>query len=84
MSKSPYLSSPHRLPDILAAIQVMGSHRWDSRDINGWKMNLGDTPLSAASWEQLFASHPEFFGSTRRTTDGSTDYFLRLRRSYEL
>ena len=80
--KSPYLSSSHRLPDILAAIQVMGSQRWDSREIKDWVTTLGPEPQSALSWEALFTDHPEFFGSTPRS-EGGTYYFLRLRRSYE-
>jgi hypothetical protein len=78
---SPYLV-PNRLPDILAAIQVMGSHFWDSRQIEHWVNNLGPKPQSAASWEALFADHPEFFGNDE-LKDGRTLYVLRLRRAYE-
>ena len=80
--KSPYLSSTERLSDILAAIQVMGSHRWDSREMKDWKMHLGDHPQSGATWEDVLSQHPEFFGTTRKD-GGATYHFLRLRRSYE-
>lgn len=79
--KSPYLAHEHRLADILAAIQVMGSHLWDSRPIEHWKTHLGPAPQSAATWEALFAQHPEFFGDI--VYDDRTTYFLRLRRAYE-
>src|ERR1043166_5648521 len=78
--KSPYLSS-HRLADVLAAIQVMGSTVWDSRPIEHWKPHLGDVPQSASSWEEIFTQHPEFFGV--REWQGRNTYFLRLRRAYE-
>ncbi len=79
--KSPYLTHDQRLADILAAIQVMGSHLWDSRPIEHWKQNLGPMPQSAASWEELFSQHPEFFGTSE--FEGVTSHSLRLRRAYE-
>jgi hypothetical protein len=79
--KSPYLDNEHRLADILAAIQVMGSHLWDSRNTEDWKRHLGEKPQSALSWEALFAEHPEFFGQA--DWGGKTLHFLRLRRAYE-
>jgi hypothetical protein len=80
--KSPYLAHALRLADVLAAIQVMGSHLWDSRPVEDWKLNLGERPQSIASWEELFTAHPEFFGS-RKSNDGRMLYYLRLRRAYE-
>jgi hypothetical protein len=77
---SPYLE-PNRLPDILAAIQVMGSHLWDSRTVEDWKLNLGDKPQSAGTWEKLFLDHPEFFGTNN--WNGRELHVLRLRRAYE-
>ena len=81
MNKSPYLRHQGRLADVIAAIQVLGSHLWDSREIKDWKKNIGDEPLSANSWESVFSDHPEFFGSDSRVN--KTFYFLRLRRAYE-
>src|SRR5437867_10880401 len=78
---SPYLI-PNRLPDVLAAIQVMGSHLWDSREMKHWMENLGEKPQSADLWESVFAAHPEFFGRDT-LKDGRTLYVLRLRRSFE-
>jgi hypothetical protein len=79
--KSPYLGNEHRLADILAAIQVMGTHLWDSRPIDHWQPNLGEKPQSAKSWDELFLEHPEFFGEAQ--WDDKKIYFLRLRRAYE-
>ena len=78
--KSPYLVE-HRLADVLCAIQVMGSHAWDSRKIEDWQENLGSKPQSANTWEDVLADHPEFFGS--RVWKENRLHFLRLRRSYE-
>ena len=78
--QSPYLAE-HRLADILAAIQVMGSHVWDSRPLEHWKPHLGAEPQSTTSWEVVFAQHPEFFGT--QEWEGRQQYFLRLRRAYE-
>jgi hypothetical protein len=79
--KSPYLDHL-RLADVLAAIQVTGSHLWDSRPIEDWKLNLGERPQSVATWEELFTAHPEFFGSSK-SKDGQMLYYLRLRRAFE-
>jgi hypothetical protein len=80
--KSPYLSDPHRLADILAAIQVFGSHRWDSREMKDWQEHLGEKPQSGKSWELVLAEHPEFFG-TYLGKQGQMYHYLRLRRAYE-
>jgi hypothetical protein len=81
MNHSPYLLYQGRLADVIAAIQVLGSHLWDSREIKDWKKNIGEKPLSANEWETIFMDHPEFFGKDIR--DGRAFYFLRLRRAYE-
>lgn len=57
---SPYLSNSRRLADILAALQVMGAYTFSSRKYDSWVEKLGE-PLSAASWDLIFAEHPEFF-----------------------
>ena len=57
---SPYLSSSHRLADVLAGIQVMGAYAWASRKSASWAEKLVK-PLSAPDWNRIFAEHPEFF-----------------------
>ncbi len=57
---SPYLSSGHRLADVLAGIQVMGAYTWATRKTSSWAEKLGK-PLSAREWNEIFQQHPEFF-----------------------
>jgi hypothetical protein len=81
-TQSPYLSSPHRLADVLAAIQVFGTHRYASRSLLDWSQILGERPQSARTWQEVLSAHPEFFGSSEQD-DGQNFYFLRLRRSMQ-
>lgn len=59
--KSPYISNPNRLADLIAAIQVMGSYGFASRPLDRWEARLGRIPVSAERWEFVFKEHPEFF-----------------------
>jgi hypothetical protein len=59
-SDSPYLSNGRRLADVLAAIQVMGAYTFSGRKYDSWVEKLGE-PLSATTWNLVFAEHPEFF-----------------------
>ncbi len=74
---SPYLGSSARLADILAAIQVMGSYPWATRDESKWQEKLG-SPLSGVSWVTVFKEHPEFF---RVNEEGGIT--LRWRHGYD-
>jgi hypothetical protein len=74
---SPYLDSPNRLADILAAIQVMGSYPLATRNESKWQEKLG-SPLSAPSWVTVFEKHPEFF---RVNDEGGIT--LRWRHGYD-
>ncbi|WP_457096841.1 hypothetical protein [Lysobacter sp. P5_B9] len=58
---SGYLRRPERLADLIAAIQVMGTYRFAVRRLDRWEKRLGRIPLSAVSWCEVFAQHPEFF-----------------------
>jgi hypothetical protein len=71
---------------VLAAIQVMAAFRWDQRILDHWTDQLGRKPRSAATWSEVFADHPEFFGSTRdiderHDRERPEQYFLRWRWS---
>lgn len=57
---SPYLTNPHRLADILAALQVMGTYSWASSEVDKWEQRLGK-PASTENWRVIFDEHPEFF-----------------------
>jgi hypothetical protein len=59
---SPYLEKPTRLADIVAAIQILGTDRYEKRRLEAWAKYLGDQPTSDRSWKHLFEKHPEFFG----------------------
>ena len=60
-TNSPYLSSPHRLADVLAAIQAMGSYKFYKLDFPGWADRICGDPSTAESWAAVFRDHPEFF-----------------------
>ncbi len=60
-STSPYIRNPNRLADLIAAIQVLGSYRCASRQLQKWEKRLGRDPVSATNWETIFKQHPEFF-----------------------
>jgi hypothetical protein len=83
MTKSPYLEHELRLQDVMAAIQVMGTYKWDSRPAEHWREILGIQPLSEEKWERIFEKHPEFFGEEPSKQHGKK-MFLRWRRAYEL
>jgi hypothetical protein len=60
-SKSPYLKNAARLADLIAAIQVMGTYRFASRNLSKWEKRLGRKPVSAETWMTIFQEHSEFF-----------------------
>ena len=74
----PYLDSPGRLADLLAAIQVLGTYEFAARDIARWEKRLGRKPKSADSWHEVFLDHPEFF-----TCDDEQKLALVWRRSFK-
>ena len=67
--ESPYLKSPDRLGDVVAAILVMGTYKFDSMPTDKWQEYIGGQPKSAASWSDLFTQHPEFFSVDRKRHD---------------
>lgn len=77
-NRSPYLVQ-HRLADLIAAIQVLGTYKFASRDPEKWEQSLGRKPLSAESWHRVFEEHPEFF----RIKGADKKASLMWRRSYE-
>ena len=60
-AQSPYLSSPHRLADVLAAIQAMGNYKFYKLDYAGWADRISGDQTQAAHWAKVFREHPEFF-----------------------
>lgn len=58
-ARSPYLESG-RLEKVLAAIQILGSYDWASREAVSWAGKL-ETLQDSEDWLKLFKDHPEFF-----------------------
>jgi hypothetical protein len=58
---SPYIAYQNRLEDLIAAIQVLGTYGFASRELYKWEARLGRKPVSAENWLIVFKQHPEFF-----------------------
>jgi hypothetical protein len=59
--KSPYLSDPNRLADVIAAIQVMSTYKFYKLPFDGWADRINADPSRATYWQNIFEQHPEFF-----------------------
>lgn len=59
--QSPYLKRGNRLADVVAALQVMGTYKFASRELQAWEKSIGRPPSSASGWLEVFSDHPEFF-----------------------
>ncbi|MGF6647114.1 hypothetical protein [Paraburkholderia sp. GAS82] len=58
---SPYLSDPHRLADVIAAIQAMATYGYYKLTFEGWADRISADVSQAAKWQKVFLDHPEFF-----------------------
>lgn len=76
---SPYLVSPKRLADVIAAIQFLGIYKFNKLTVEKWAERIGSDPVSAPDWRTVFKEHPEFFrmGSTEKKVS------LVWRRAYQ-
>ena len=61
MSKSPYLKDDHRLADVIAAIQAMGTYKYYKLDFAGWSSRISGDETQDNLWRKVFEEHPEFF-----------------------
>lgn len=77
MAKSPYLK-PHRLADVIAAIQFMSLHIHSSQPCEQWAHYISGDAKRADHWRMVFNEHPEFF---RRSPDFRDHYALIWRRA---
>ena len=59
--KSPYLASTHRLADVIAAIQVMGTYKYYKLSISKWAERISGLSRDSNYWNKVFKEHPEFF-----------------------
>jgi hypothetical protein len=76
--QSPYVTNQHRLADVIAALQVMGTYSYSGRSVEAWGKLLGEKPRSAETWLEVFNDHPEFF---RSGVEDDGFHTLALRRS---
>ena len=60
--RSPYLKDG-RLPDVIAALQIMGAGERPENWIKGWAKELSHNESDAEvnRWTTVFSEHPEFF-----------------------
>ena len=79
MPKSPYLNEPTRLPEVLSAIQVMGTYKFYKLDFAGWADRISGDAKQADHWKRVFEEHPEFF----RLDAGRGKASLVWRRTYQ-
>jgi len=59
--ESPYIKNKNRLPDVLAAIQVMATYRFYKLDFKNWSMRISGDEQNFNYWKNIFEHHPEFF-----------------------
>jgi hypothetical protein len=59
--KSPYLSDPNRLADVISAIQVMSTYKFYKLPFDGWADRISADSSRAGYWQRIFEQHPEFF-----------------------
>lgn len=58
---SPYLKKSGRLGDVVAAICVMGTYKFDNLPPEKWREIISAKPNSADSWSEVFNEHTDFF-----------------------
>lgn len=58
---SPYLKDDQRLGDVIAAIQVLGTHKFYKQDFAKWSQRISGDTRQADHWRKVFEEHPEFF-----------------------
>jgi hypothetical protein len=60
-AKSPYLSDPNRLADVISAIQVMSTYKFYKLPFAGWADRISADSSRGEYWQRIFEQHPEFF-----------------------
>src|SRR5688572_11696971 len=58
---SPYLNSPGRLGDVIAAIQAMATYKFYKLDFEKWADRITGGEGTSEHWRRVFEEHPEFF-----------------------
>jgi len=78
MTRSPYLVHEHRLADVIAAIQAMGTYKFYCLSFAEWGKRISGDEDTAEHWRKVFEEHPEFF----RLGDGRNKASLVWRRQH--
>lgn len=58
---SPYLATPERLADVIAAIQTLGTYKFYKLDFASWADRISGDSSQGEYWKDVFEQHPEFF-----------------------
>jgi hypothetical protein len=84
--KSPYLKDPRRLPDVIAAVQLIAAAQRPERKISDWTKELsGDEKEEEIErWTAVFNEHPEFFLVYRVKGEPDLKAALRVRYTNKL
>lgn len=85
-TKSPYLTDARRLPDVIAALQLIGAAHRPERKISDWSIELSrsDKKEEIDRWTAVFKDHPEFFLVYKLDDDPALKAALRLRYTNKL
>lgn len=59
--KSPYITNPNRLADVIAAIQAMAVYGFHMCSFETWASQIVGDASQGAYWKKVFEDHPEFF-----------------------
>jgi hypothetical protein len=78
---SPYIRKPGRLGDVVAAICVMGTYKFDNLPPERWQELIGAKPNSADSWSGVFNEHTDFFRTEYSDKDKTYKVSLVWRRA---
>ncbi|MCK4825107.1 N-carbamoyl-L-amino acid amidohydrolase [bacterium] len=77
--KNPYTENDNRLADVIAAIQVMATYKYNKLDFSQWAKRIEGDDSRGKHWETVFEQHPEFF----RLGGGRNKSSLVWRRNYQ-
>ncbi|UZS00200.1 hypothetical protein [Chondrinema litorale] len=76
---TPYIKNNRRLPDVIAAIQVMGTYKFYKADFSTWSDRIEGSNKNDLYWKNIFEQHPEFF----RMDSKKEKVSLVWRRNYQ-
>lgn len=81
---SPYLRDPHRLGDVIAAIQAMAIYKKHSQSFERWARRIEGDPARAEHWRGVFEEHPEFFRLNGARDEAALVWRRQYRRSFDV